>query len=123
MYVRFVVGTNQDSPTQQTGVVTELRRLRDSSALPSYEQEHVDEVFDWLNDHLPCPPFESKNWSKDAISWFKDSAQDMIGYFRDMIAILEEHDRPVRMITTDRPGMILYEDEFQVVLNRETTED
>ena len=60
-------------------------------------------------------PFRKKRWSADAISWFKGSAQDLISRFRDMIAILEIHDRPVRMITTDDPGRILYEDEHQVV--------
>ena len=114
-YVRFVVGTNREEPKYQTGVVTSLRVLKESGQLPDYEVEHVEEIFSWLNTHLPCPPFDGKNWSPDAISWFKASAQGMISKFRELIAILEQYDKPVQMLTTEHPGMILYEDDFQVV--------
>jgi hypothetical protein len=114
-YVRFVSGTNREEPRDQHGVVTELRMLRDSGTLAAYEVEHINELFKWFNEELTCPPFKKKRWSADAISWFKGSAQNLISRFRDMIAILEIHDRPVRMITTDDPGRILYEDEHQVV--------
>ena len=115
MYLRFVVGTNREENNTQTGIVTELRMLRESGDLPLYEHEHVEELFEWLNQNLPCPPFSKMNWSPHAISWFKSSSQDMIGKFREIIAILEEHGRPVRMIKTLRPGRILYEDAYQIV--------
>jgi hypothetical protein len=115
IFVRFVVGTNREKPTHQTGVITSLEYLKKTGQLPDYEAEHVEEIFLWLNTHLPCPPFKAKDWSPDAISWFKGSAQSMISKFREMIAILEQYDHPVRMLKTEQPGMILYEDEFQVV--------
>ena len=114
-YVRFVVGTNREKPQIQTGIVVELRLLKESGDLPDYEVEHVDEIFEWMNEAFPCPPFQENDWHPDAISWFKDSAQDLIREFRDAIAILEQYGRPVRMLTTEQPGMILYEDEFQIV--------
>jgi hypothetical protein len=33
----------------------------------------------------------------------------------DLVAILEENEVNTRVLKTDKPGMILYEDEFQVV--------
>lgn len=89
--------------------------LRDSGEAAGFYVEQIEELFESLNAELPCPPFESANWPPDAISWFKDSSQSLISSFRDMIAILEIHGRPVRMITTMDPGRILYEDEVQVV--------
>ena len=115
MYVRFVVGTDRELPRTQTGVVTELRLLKESGDLPDYEVEHVDEIFEWMNAAYRVPPFEGRNWSPDAISWFKDSAQDLIAVFRDINAILEQYGRPVRMLRTAKPGMILYEDDEQIV--------
>ena len=115
MFVRFVVGTNREQPYNQTGVVAELRLLKESGDLPDYEEGHAKGLFNWLNENLPCPPFQENDWSPDAISWFKDSSQEMIRVFRDIISILEQYGRPVRMITTKEPGTILYEDEFQVV--------
>ncbi len=114
-FVRFVVGTNQESARMQSGVVTELRLLKESGDLPDYEHDHVEELFTWLNDNLPCPPFQDSSWGRDGISWFKPSATAFITHFREMIAILEEHGRFVRMFSTTDPGTILYEDTFQVV--------
>jgi hypothetical protein len=115
VYIRFVVGTNREAPRYQTGAVVELRMLRDSGELPDYDIDSINELFEWINRELPCPPFDGAGWSKDAICWFKDGAQDLISRFRDMIAILEIHGRPVRTIRTSKPGTILYEDDYQVV--------
>jgi hypothetical protein len=51
-----------------------------------------------------------------AISWFKDSGVEHIAKLRDIIAILENHGITVRIITTDRPGYVVYEDEHQIVV-------
>ena len=114
-FIRFVVGSNLEAPSDQTGIVAELRLLRESGNLPDYEHAHVAELFAWLNEHLSCPPFSSAEWPSDATSWFKPSAQKFIAKFREMIAILEEHGPFVRTLTTTDPGVIRYEDEFQVV--------
>ncbi len=114
-FVRFVVGTNQETPRLQSGVVTELRLLKESGDLPDYEHEHVEQLFEWLNENLPCPPFASSKWSADAVSWFKPEGRRFFGHFNEINAILEEHGRFVRMLTTTDPGVILYEDEVQVV--------
>jgi len=114
-YIRFVAGTNRELPSRQHGVVTELRMLRDSGEVADYEIDHINELFEWFNEGLPCPPFEKSDWSPDAISWFKESAQEIISRFREMIVLLELHGRPVRMITPMDPGAILYEDDWQVV--------
>ena len=115
MYIRFVSGTNRAPANSQHGVVAELRRLHDEGALPDYEADHVTELFQWLNDHLPCPPFVASKWPASAVSWFKDSAKPMIAVFREIISILEQHGTPTRMLKTRDPGRILYEDNFQIV--------
>ena len=65
--------------------------LRDSGEVADYEVDHINELFEWFNEELPCPPFEASGWSPDAISWFKDSAQEIISRFREMIVLLELH--------------------------------
>lgn len=76
--------------------------------------EYSKELFERLNNEMPCPPFSQNDW-KDCVCWFKDTATEWIAVFREMIAILEDSDFHVATLTTDRPGMIVYEDEFQVV--------
>ena len=85
--------------------------------MTDYHREYSLELFARLNEGLPRPPFAGSGWPADCISWFKDTApaQEWISCFRDIVAILEDSDVDVGMLTTDRPGMIVYEDEFQVV--------
>jgi len=84
--------------------------------------EFAEEIFDRMNKDLPCPPFEGSGWSSDCISWFKDtpSAQEWISVFRDIIAILEDCDLDVGTLTTDSLGMIVYEDDYQIVAQSRT---
>lgn len=116
-YLRFIVRTDHPSRTRCTGVVASLRILGEEGRLPDYQVEYSEELFAQLNEGLPCPPFESSNWSTECVSWFKDTgpAQKWISVFREIIAILEDSDFDVAMLTTEHPGMIVYEDEFQVV--------
>ena len=72
-------------------MVASLRILGDEGRLPDYQVEYSKELFNRLNERLPCPPFKASNWSSDCISWFKDTepAQEWISIFRDLIAILQ----------------------------------
>lgn len=115
MYLRFVVGTASEPASSLTGVIIWLDELRWCRDVEHYDVDFADELLDWFDDHLPVPPYSRQRWSSNAVCWFKDSATDMIDRVRDAIALLENNDRPVRHLVTDRPGMILYEDDFQVV--------
>jgi hypothetical protein len=116
MFIRFVVGGDTEDHRQLTGIVTEARMLRDDGLLSTAEEAHLNAVFAWLNCNLPCPPFSSAGWSRDAVAWFKDSSTESIRQCRKLMALLQQHDRPVRMLKSERPGKILYEDDFQVVV-------
>ena len=115
MYIRFVIGLESDSPRIQNGLFTEVAYLKKKGLLETYQIKLVNEIFEFFNSNLPCPPFSKRNWSIDAISWFKDSAHEYIDRMRDLAVILEENDHVVRVLKTSKPGMILYEDEFQIV--------
>ncbi|WP_193214484.1 hypothetical protein [Luteolibacter marinus] len=116
-YIRFIVRSDHQSRTRCTGVVASLRILGEEGRLPDYHVEYSQQLFAKLNAGLPCPPFGERRWSTDCVSWFKDTApaQEWISVFRDLIAILEDSDIDVGTLVTDRPGMIVYEDDFQVV--------
>jgi hypothetical protein len=119
MFVRFVVGADTENAAWLTGVLTAARLLRDQGELYSYESERLEEIFDWFNEHLPCPPFGQKlrsgEWTPDTVAWFRSEAKEPVGRMWDIVAILKEHGIAVRMVTAERPGTIVYEDEYQVV--------
>lgn len=116
MYIRFVVGADGDDHRILTGIITEARFLRDKNELSVYEMERLQETYDWFNSNIPVPPFSSSGWSRNAVSWFKDTATEAIYKVRDLAVLLESNDRIVRMLRSDNPGKILYEDDFQIVV-------
>ena len=99
-----------------TVLVTEARLLRDRGYLAVHEAERLESIYGWFNRNLPCPPFSSSGWTRDAVSWFKDSAKESITRMRELSVLLESHGRLVRTLRSKNPGKVLYEDDFQVVV-------
>lgn len=119
MYLRFVEGADSQDRRWLTGVITAARVLRDESRLDAYQVDIVNATFEWLNEHLPCPPFQqnlkSGQWTADAVAWFLPEAAEAIQHIWDLTAILKDHGVPVRVLRTTSPGMIVYRDAYQVV--------
>ena len=115
MYLRFVSGIDSESATKQHGLFTEIQSLKDEELLLDYQYKLVQEVFEYFNKNLPVPPYKQKNISKNGVAWFKGSATGFIKRMWDLVAILEQNEVNVRIMKTEKPGMILYEDDFQVV--------
>ncbi|MBN1696005.1 MAG: hypothetical protein JW881_00705 [Spirochaetales bacterium] len=115
MYIRYVVGYDDEKLHHLNGVFSSARILKDKGKLYPYEEAFVEELFEWFNRKLPCPPFSSTNWPDNAVSWFKDTALEYISKLREIIALIEEKGVSVRTIKTSDPGKIVYEDDFQIV--------
>ena len=98
-------------------MVASLRILGEEGALPDYYHDSSEEIFDEMNRDLPHPPWNDPKLDRECVSWFKDTdgGQQWIGKFREIVAILEDAGIEVATLTTEKPGMIVYEDEFQVV--------
>jgi hypothetical protein len=116
MFIRFVVGSDDEQHRLLTGVITEARLLRDRNALQDHEVDWLEETYAWLNAHLPCPPFSSNGWPRDAVTWFKDDAGVPIKKVWEIVTLLKQHGVPVRMLRSKNPGKVLYEDECQIVV-------
>ena len=119
MYLRFVIPVLDEHSQRRQGVFQAAYDLRDSGRLPEYQQTELRKLLRWFGDKLEEPERFSRSRRPgahpSAISWFKDSAGECIKCIRHICRILEEHDIPVEMIATERPGYIVYEDEHQVV--------
>lgn len=118
MYIRFVVAQLDGNSGKRMGLFHAFRDLRDTVKLYPYEQEQEKELEKWFDSHLMKPSSFSRSSKtsahNNAVSWFKDSAKEHISKMREMVAILEAHGVHVEVIQTERPGYIVYEDEFQV---------
>jgi len=51
------------------------------------------------------------------VSWFKDDAKKLpIRKMWEIVTLLKEHGIAVRVLRSRKPGKILYEDDYQIVV-------
>jgi hypothetical protein len=120
MYIRFITGEIHDDTSHEVGAFQAAYVLRRKGHLHEYEEARLTELLDWFNANLPKPtrlttskpPYYRKQ--NRAISWFKDSATEHISKLRELVSILSQHEIHTEMIQTDRPGYIVYEDNYQI---------
>jgi hypothetical protein len=112
MYVRLVVGGDAEGHRHLTGLVAEAKGLLKSGALSANEEALLEEHYAWLNAHLPVPPYRTSDWPRTAAAWFKDTAREPIRRLWAIGAMLQDHGLLIRMLRSQNPGKIYYEDEF-----------
>lgn len=114
MYVRFVVDKRDEDSLEPQGIFQAVGDLADSGRLAAYELELYEEVRVWFREHLKKPKRFSRAHHAFAICWFKDTAVEHLAQARQFAYLLGAHGIFVRQLLTDRPGYVVYEDEFQV---------
>jgi hypothetical protein len=122
MYVRFVVGADSENAHRLDGLIQAAFDLHDDGQLYPHEVACLREALVWFGKYLPIPPFLEKQqggeWTKDVVCWFRPEASEAIQRMWDVVSILREHGVPVRFVTTEKPGWIVYEDHYQIVAER-----
>lgn len=76
----------------------------------------------WFESNLPTPERFNRSSSKGfyrrrtkGIAWFRDTAIEHLARMHELKRIVEAAGHPVRLISTDRVGYVVYEDEHQVI--------
>ena len=103
---------------RQQGIFQALYDLEDAGELGPHEIDWFVAIEQWFDKHLKKP--DRFAWSTRpnapdrAITWLKMSAKEHVARMRELAALLEHKDVVVEELRTDRPGYVVYEDEFQV---------
>lgn len=118
MYIRFVIPENDSKSGREMGLFTAGGILVDNGELFDYEIKHRKELMKWFSKNLEVPDAQGSQSNyylkPNSISWFKSSASLHISKMREYSEILKSHDIIIKQLVTDRPGNIVYEDEFQI---------
>ena len=118
MFVRFSTHTRDADSLLGEGVFTAACQLRDGGHLAAYEHALLAETLDWFDQHLNTPSRFGRSIhtgaASRAICWFKCSAHTHLDHAWDLVALLEHAGTPVSMITRERVGYVVYEDEHQI---------
>jgi hypothetical protein len=117
-YVRFVVSVIDEDSGRRRGVFQAAADLCDSKELSEHDLKALQAVRKWFNVHLDAPArfarSRRRNAAPKAISWFKSSAIEHVSRMHEMCRILNEHGIATQMITSRRPGYVVFEDEHQI---------
>lgn len=117
MFIRFVVNRTHDDSGKRQGIFQTAYALW--RTLPSgYEADRLGNVLAWFNASLARPTRLTRSRrphrKAQAICWFKRDARYHLARAHEMRHILEAHGIAVEMITTRRPGFVVYQDDVQV---------
>jgi hypothetical protein len=115
MYLRFTVLAGDRGSGRKTGVLVAAHELRDRGELSPDEERQLRESLEWFNVNLNHPACLKEPENRRAISWFKPEAKKPLQQMWALVSILRDHGIDVEVHKTAHPGLVLYEDGWQVV--------
>lgn len=120
MYLRFVVEQIDERTGKYAGIFTLAYYLRDEKRLTISEEHLVSELISWYKKNLPIPCTFSRKKNDShknthGLSWFKHDSKEAINKMWELKAVLENHGFNIEVLKTERPGYVVYEDEYQIV--------
>ena len=118
MFVRFVINEIDPSSGRRTGVFYAAYAVRRSGRMPEYDDARLSDALRWFSAHLSTPDrlTRSRRPHREAraLCWFKHTAVEHLARAREMQHLLDAYGVTVHMITSRRPGYVVYEDGYQV---------
>ena len=114
-YVRFVVGRKDEDSNVEQGIFQAAGLALERHNVTGSDADELNELRAWFNENLEKPASFGRNTLRLGICWFKADATEHISRIREMVHILERNGIYVKKIRTEKPGYVIYEDEWQLV--------
>jgi hypothetical protein len=116
VYVRFVCFHLVGSQRQRVGLFQALDAAQDSNIAPSWALRQIGEIYQWFNENLAVPDkFSRDREGQPGLSWFKPAATEHIRQMHQLKLALEACGVHMDVLTTRNPGLIVWEDQHQIV--------
>jgi len=114
-YIRFVIARKDQQSNVEQGIFQAASLALEWRDITGSDADELNELLDWFSKNLERPTSFGRDRLRRAICWFKTDATEHISRIWEMVRILERHGNFVNKITTQRPGYVVYEDEWQLV--------
>ncbi len=117
-FVRFVTGEREAVTGDYIGFFKTAYAMRREASVSAADAGLLNALLVWLDDNMDAPSrfARSKNVHAHgkAVSWFKPSADVHIAKARELLMLMERYGVYSEMITSAKPGIIVYEDSCQI---------
>jgi len=114
-YVRFVIGRKDEDSNVEQKIFQAVALALEWRDITGSDADELNELRAWFNDNLQKPTSFGRDALRRGICWFKTGSTEHISRIWGMVTILERNGIYVKKIRTDRPGYVVYEDEWQLV--------
>jgi hypothetical protein len=114
-YVRFVIGGKDEDSHVEQGIFQAAALALEWRNITGPDAGELNELQAWFGENLGKPISFGRNKLRLGVCWFKTSSTEYISRIWEMVRILERNGIYVKKISTDKPGYLIYEDEWQIV--------
>jgi len=118
-YIRFVCFQSIGRQRSRLGLFKAIDEAVVSEHAPGWAIVEARELSAWFNANLAIPKQFSvggqKGYGQPGLSWFKPVAVEHIRRMHRLKVALEECGIHVEVLTTRAPGLIVWQDQFQIV--------
>lgn len=114
-YVRFVIGRKDEDSHVEQGIFQAAALALEWGTITGSDADELNELRGWFGENLEKPSSFRRATLRRGICWFKTGSVQHISRIWEMVRILERNGIYVKKIRTDKPGYLVYEDEWQIV--------
>jgi hypothetical protein len=114
-YIRFMVDLKDKDSNVGRGIFQAAALAVEWRNIGGADADELGEIQNWFGKNLNRPTSFGRDKLRLGICWFKTDATEHIARIWEMVRILEQNGIYVKKIITDRPGYVVYEDEWQLV--------
>jgi len=114
-YIRFVIGRKDEDSHVERGIFHAAGQALEWQDVTGSDADELKKLRGWFDANLEEPTSFGRDKLRLGICWFKTEATEHISRIWEMAQILERNGIYVKKIRTDKPGYVIYEDEWQLV--------
>lgn len=114
-FIRFVIGRKDEDSRVEQGIFQAVAQALEWETITGEDAQELKSLEKWFSENLEKPTSFGRGRLHWGICWFKMDASEHISRIWQMVRILERHGICVKKIKTDKPGYMIYEDEWQIV--------
>jgi hypothetical protein len=114
-YVRFVISRKDEDSNVEQGIFQAAAQSLEWHSISGSDADELNDLRAWFSENLERPTSFGRDKLRLGICWFKTNSTEHISRIWEMIHILERNGIYVKKIRTDKPGYVIYEDEWQLV--------
>lgn len=118
-YIRFTTFIPDPESGRYLGLFQLLGIMEEEGVMSDYEIVWMKNAIEWFDNNLKEPNTFSRSRKKHAkqvgLSWYKSTANEHINKMYELVEILRNHNIQVNILKTNKPGYVVFEDEYQTV--------